>query len=63
MKLAVDEDRLDRGRYDSYLKLLRETVSLEKQQTERALLDRKRQGKIGAKAYRAMEKKRGPKGH
>jgi ribosome biogenesis GTPase len=59
VKAAVEAGTLDAGRYESYIKLSRERQSVEAQQGERALLEKKRQGKIGAKAHRAMQKRRG----
>ncbi len=58
VKTAVEAGRIDPARYDSYLGLMRERKALEEQQAERALIDRKRQGRIGAKAYRALQKRR-----
>ena len=59
VKAAVEDERLDAARYDSFVRLAQERAALDLQQAERALIDRKRQGKIGAKAYRAMKKTRG----
>jgi ribosome biogenesis GTPase len=63
VKDAVAEGRLTPARYESYLKLAREKAAFGEQQLERAILDKRRAGKIAEKAYRAMEKKRGAKGH
>ena len=59
VKAAVGEGTLPAGRYASYRKLAEERAALERSQSERALLDRKRQGKIGAKAMRALQKGKG----
>jgi ribosome biogenesis GTPase len=60
VKAAVEEGRLAADRLDSYLKLQDELSALAKQQDERALLERKRQGRIGSKALRArLKDKRG----
>ena len=59
VKAAVADGRLDSARYDSYVRLAQERDVREQQQAERALLDRKRQGKIGAKAYRTLQRWRG----
>ena len=60
VKAAVEEGRLAADRLDSYLKLQDELSALAKQQDERALLERKRQGRIGSKALRArLKEKRG----
>ena len=60
VKAAVGEGRLAAERLESYLKLQEELSFLAKQQDERALLERKRQGRIGAKALRTrLKDKRG----
>jgi ribosome biogenesis GTPase len=60
VKAAVEEGRLAPDRLESYLKLQEELSFLAKQQDERALLERKRQGRIGAKALRTrLRDKRG----
>jgi ribosome biogenesis GTPase len=60
VKAAVEAGQLAADRLDSYLKLQHELTFLAQQQDERALLDRKRQGKVGAKALRArLKDKRG----
>ena len=60
VKAAVEEGRLAADRLESYLKLQEELLFLAKQQDERALLERKRQGRIGAKALRTrLKDKRG----
>jgi len=63
VKAAVNEGRLSDARYESYLKLAREKASLDEQQFERALIDKRRSGKIAERAFRALEKKRGAKRH
>jgi ribosome biogenesis GTPase len=60
VKAAVEEGRLPAERLGSYLKLQDELAFLAQQQDERALLERKRQGRVGAKALRArVKEKRG----
>ena len=60
VKSAVDEGRLGADRLASYLKLQDELAFLERQQDERALIDEKRRGRIGAKALKArLKDKRG----
>jgi ribosome biogenesis GTPase len=60
VKAAVQDGRLAADRLESYLKLQEELTVLAQQQDERALLERKRQGKVGAKALRLRIKdKRG----
>lgn len=56
VKAAVEDGRLDAGRYASFLQLAEERAALVGQQLE---LDRKREGRLGAKAIRAMQKQRG----
>jgi ribosome biogenesis GTPase len=58
VKAAVEESRLAADRLESYLKLQDELSFLAKQQDERALLERKRQGRIGAKALRTRLKEK-----
>ena len=52
VKAAVDDGRVTAGRLASYLKLQDELAYLARQQDERALIEEKRRGKIGAKALR-----------
>lgn len=59
VKAAVDEGTLDARRYESFVKLAREQAATEKARDERALLDAKRQARIGSKALKAMQKDRG----
>jgi ribosome biogenesis GTPase len=60
VKAAVDEGRLPAARRESYLKLQGELAYLARQQDERAQLEVKRRGRIGAKALRAhLKSKRG----
>jgi len=61
VKLAVEEGRVPAGRYESYLKLQRELAHLAAQQDERARIEEKRKGKIGAKAARAVLRQKGKK--
>ena len=56
VKAAVAEGRLGADRLDSYLKLQDEVAFLERQQDERALIDEKRRGRVGAKALRQVLK-------
>jgi ribosome biogenesis GTPase / thiamine phosphate phosphatase len=60
VKAAVEEGRLPAGRLESYLKLQAELDYLARQQDERAQIEEKRRGKIGAKALRQhLKSKRG----
>jgi ribosome biogenesis GTPase / thiamine phosphate phosphatase len=59
VKAAVKESRLPASRLESYLKLQDEIAHLETQQDERARLEEKRQGRVGAKALRARLKQKG----
>jgi len=60
VKAAVDDDRLPAARLESYLKLQDELAYLARQQDERAQIEDKRRGRIGAKAMRAhLKSKRG----
>jgi ribosome biogenesis GTPase len=52
VKAAVDDGRIPQERLYSYLKLQDELSHLARQQDERAQLEQKRRGKIGAKALR-----------
>jgi ribosome biogenesis GTPase len=52
VKMAVDEGRIPPDRLASYLKLQDELAYLARQQDERAQIEEKRRGKIGAKALR-----------
>jgi ribosome biogenesis GTPase len=52
VKAAVDEGRIPPDRLASYLKLQDELAYLARQQDERAQIEEKRRGKIGAKALR-----------
>ncbi|MEO6222542.1 MAG: ribosome small subunit-dependent GTPase A [Vicinamibacterales bacterium] len=59
VKAAVEAGTLDAARYDNFLKLQAERDVFERRQDERALLEQKRAGKLGAKALKAMQKDRG----
>ena len=59
VKAAVAAGELDADRFEGYSKIAREQEAFEKRQDERGQIESKRQGKIGAKAYRALVKKRG----
>jgi ribosome biogenesis GTPase len=61
VKAAVDTGTLPPVRLESYLKLQDELAFLERQQDERALLEEKRRGKLGAKAVRQALKLKGIK--
>jgi ribosome biogenesis GTPase len=61
VKAAVEEGHLPAQRLESYLKLQAELAHLATQQDERARLEEKRQGKIGAKALRARLRDKGKK--
>jgi ribosome biogenesis GTPase len=52
VKTAVEEGRVPANRLASYLKLQDELAHLARQQDERAQIEEKRRGKIGAKAMR-----------
>jgi ribosome biogenesis GTPase len=52
VKAAVDEERIAPDRLASYLKLQDELAHLARQQDERAQIEEKRKGKIGARALR-----------
>jgi ribosome biogenesis GTPase len=58
VKAAVEAGTLDAARYDNFLKLQGEQEALDRRQDERALLEQKRAGKLGAKALRALQKDR-----
>ena len=60
VKSAVAAGRLAADRLESYVKLQEELTFLAQQQDERALLERKRQGKLMGKALKArLKEKRG----
>jgi ribosome biogenesis GTPase len=60
VKAAVDEGGLSAARLDSYLKLQDELAFLARQKDERAQIEEKRRGRIGAKALRShLKSKRG----
>ena len=60
VKAAVDDGSVTADRLASYLKLQDELAYLARQQDERALIEEKRRGKIGAKAMRQhVKSKRG----
>jgi ribosome biogenesis GTPase len=56
VKAAVEDGSLPADRLESYLRLQDELAHLEKQQDERALIEDKRRGRIGAKALRQVLK-------
>jgi ribosome biogenesis GTPase / thiamine phosphate phosphatase len=56
VKAAVEDGSLPADRLDSYLRLQGELAHLEKQQDERALIEEKRRGRIGAKSLRQVLK-------
>jgi ribosome biogenesis GTPase len=59
VKAAVAEGVLPAGRLQSYLSLQDELAHLTRQQDERAMLEQKRQGRIGAKALRQSLRAKG----
>ncbi len=60
VKAAVEEGRLSASRLQSYLKLQDELGHLARQQDQRAQIEQKRRGKIGARALRQhLKSKRG----
>ena len=59
VKAAVAAGELNADRFESYSKIAREQEAFEQRQTERSQIETKRAGKIGAKAYRALNKERG----
>ena len=60
VKAAVEDGRLSAPRLESYLKLQDELGHLARQQDQRAQIEQKRRGKIGAKALRQhLKSKRG----
>jgi ribosome biogenesis GTPase / thiamine phosphate phosphatase len=61
VKAAVEDGRVSAARYESYLKLQDELVHLAAQQDERARIEEKRLGRIGAKALRARLRDKGRK--
>jgi ribosome biogenesis GTPase len=66
VKVAVADGRVSAGRYHSYLQLQDEVTQLAEAQGERARLEEKRQGRIGAKTLRARLRdkgRRGPSGY
>jgi ribosome biogenesis GTPase len=56
---AVQSGQLGADRLESYRKLAAERAHMERQQDQRALLERKREGRIGAKAVRKIQKEKG----
>ena len=58
VKRAVEDGALDAARYAGFLKLQAEQETLERRVDERALIDAKRQGKIGSKALKSHYKLR-----
>lgn len=59
VKAAVGDGRLDASRYESYRKLAAERQALGRDKAARALIEKKRQGRIAEKAYRAFQKQKG----
>ena len=62
VKAAVEGGTLAADRLESYLRLKDELAFLERQQDERALLEEKRRGKLGAKAVRQAIKLKASRG-
>jgi ribosome biogenesis GTPase len=58
VKEAVAAGRVDAARYENFLKLSREHEATEKLRDERALREQNRQGKIGSKALKSLQKER-----
>jgi ribosome biogenesis GTPase len=58
VKRAVEDGALDAARYAGFLKLQAEQATLERRVDERALIDAKRQGRIGSKALKSHYKLR-----
>jgi ribosome biogenesis GTPase / thiamine phosphate phosphatase len=61
VKAAVEDGRVLPARYESYLKVQGELAHLARQQDERARLEEKRLGRVGAKALRARLRDKGRK--
>jgi ribosome biogenesis GTPase len=59
VKRAVADGTLAADRHENFLKLQREQEETARRRDERAILDAKRLGKIGAKSLKAMQKHRG----
>ena len=59
VKAAVEGGRVPTARHESYLKLQDELAHLATQQDERARIEERRQGRIGAKALRARLRDKG----
>ena len=62
VKAAVDEGRLAAERLDSYLRLQDELAFLARQQDERAQVEERRRGRLGAKAVRQAIKLKADRG-
>jgi hypothetical protein len=60
VKAAVADGRVPASRLESYLRLQDELVQLAQKQDQRAQIEEKRRGKIGAKALRAHLKTKRP---
>ena len=61
VKLALDEGRLERGRYESYIKLIRERRWIESRQTNTGQMKRKLEAKKRQKEQKKELKKKGKK--
>jgi ribosome biogenesis GTPase len=61
VKLALDEGRLDHGRYESYVKLLREQRWIQSRQTNSGQMKRKLEAKKRQKEQKKELKKKGKK--
>jgi ribosome biogenesis GTPase len=59
VKAAAADGTIDPTRYESYLKLIGERKDLVDRQEVRSQIERKRQGRIGSKAMKALQKERG----
>jgi len=58
VKAAAEAGTLDADRLDSFLKLQAEQRDIERLRDERAIIESKRQGRIGAKALRSFQKEK-----
>jgi ribosome biogenesis GTPase len=58
VKAAAEDGTLDPGRLESYRKLQVEQAEIERRREERALIDAKRQGRIGSRALRSLYRER-----
>ena len=59
VKAGVAAGTIDADRYDSFLKLQQERDEFIARQEERGQIEQRRQGKIGSKAMKSLQKDRG----